>query len=59
MYGELLVTPITLDRVKDVTRIDGMREELLREAKNIEKTSVEPLKLQENAQKYQESATCE
>jgi hypothetical protein len=56
-YGELLVTPIMIDRVKEVTRFDGMREELLREAKNIEKTSIETMKLQENALKYQEGAT--
>jgi hypothetical protein len=42
-YGELMVTPITLDRVKEVTWLDEMRAELLREAKKMETISKESL----------------
>jgi hypothetical protein len=46
MYGELLVTPITLERVKEVTKHDGMHEELLKEAKYIADARKKTLKLQ-------------
>lgn len=32
-YGETLTTPVTLDRIKDVTALDNKRQELLEEAK--------------------------
>jgi hypothetical protein len=40
-FGHLLVTPILLDHVKEVTRLDGMHEELLMEAMKIERASKE------------------
>jgi hypothetical protein len=52
MYVELLVTPIMLDRFKEVTSLDGMCEELLREAQNIEKENTKTLKFLEDALKY-------
>jgi hypothetical protein len=52
MYVELLVTPIRLDRVKEVTSLDGMCEELLREAQNIEKENTKTPKFLEDALKY-------
>jgi hypothetical protein len=51
-YEQLLVTPFTLERVLEVTRLDGMCEDLLREAKNIAKASQESLRIQENAKEY-------
>ena len=39
MFGTLLATPIMLDRVKEVTKLDGMRKELLQEAKYIAEAS--------------------
>jgi hypothetical protein len=45
-YRYILVTPITLDRVREVTKLNGMREELLRESKKIEKSSQETVELQ-------------
>jgi hypothetical protein len=55
-YGELLVTPITLDRVKEVTQLYGMREELLKEAKSIENKSKVSLAIQANTIAYKENA---
>jgi hypothetical protein len=52
MYVELLVTPIMLDRFKEVTSLDGMCEELLREAQNIEKENTKTPKFLEDALKY-------
>jgi hypothetical protein len=48
-YGELLVTPITLERVQEVAKLDGMREELLKEAKKIEDGTKELRVMQEKA----------
>ena len=39
MYGKVLATPITLDRVREVSNLDEMRKELLEEAKYIAEAS--------------------
>jgi soluble cytochrome b562 len=52
----LLVTPITLEHVKEVTWFDGMREEILKETKYIEKASQESMRIQASAKEYQEKA---
>jgi hypothetical protein len=54
-YRDLLVTPITLDPVREVTRLDGMREELHMEAKKNEKSSQETVELQKNPASFQVS----
>jgi hypothetical protein len=45
----LPVTPITLEHVKEVTRLDGMREEILKETKYIESASQESVRIQASA----------
>jgi hypothetical protein len=45
-YGEFLVTQITQVRAKEVTKLDDMREELLKEAKYIADARKKTLKLQ-------------
>jgi hypothetical protein len=48
-FRELLVTPITLRRVKDVAQLDSMREELLQVAKKIEQGTNELELMQKRA----------
>jgi hypothetical protein len=55
-YGELLVTPITLDHLKEVTRIDAMCEELPKDAKYIEKAVKESVAIQACPKEYQDKA---
>jgi hypothetical protein len=41
-YEDLLVIPITLNHVKEVTRLNGIREKLLTEAKKLSELQRKP-----------------
>ena len=43
-YGELLATPITLDRVREVTNLDEYRQQLIAEARYIADASNDLIK---------------
>ena len=49
MYGEVLATPITLDRVREVEQLELTRLELLQEAEYIAAASTDAQKIKEDA----------